>query len=363
MATDYKNPSGGYWYTPGGDFNAQPMYDIQNRFDAGQIDQPTYLSQIAPFVNKLQEVYPMFSAGSLAPGSGAGNQKIWNTVQNYNLLKMGQDMLGRPLTQSEVAQLAPAFQAGATSGRAALAQFAEAEKQKLPYLQIQAGKYAPQVNQIFQDLLKRGASQDEIQHFGSMLATGQTDPYELSQFVQSMPEYQTAADKSFRGDLASELQGYDTSFLKKAAPSVLSTYAKAGTQNSSALDYAMTDLMGKLAENRGNFLGTLSAQQYGGNKEAARQDYLTTQQNYLNSILGGKQRSQGLQDYYSQRGDQAADYSRQMNDYLSFLQNQPKQKSNPLAGAMMGAGAMAPTLNPWAIGAGGLAGMFAYMNQ
>ncbi len=267
----------------------------------------------------------------------------------YSAYKSAQDLLGRPLTSNEFAQLAPSFynpadfSSGITTGRAALAQLAERDKQNPENLKTKAPQYTDQVNGLFQDLLKRGASQDEIQHFGTLLASGSVDPYELRTFIQATPEFQTQEDTKFRGSLANELQGYDQDFFSKAKNDVLSQFSNQGITpgTSSSLDFALTDLMGKIATQRGQYLAGLSSSQYQGNKDAARNDYLSGMNNYLGQRNYTQQKSdQNLADFQT-RGFNAMDYNTQRNDYLNFLNSQGGRGRSGLGGAIgpvLGAG-------------------------
>lgn len=270
-----------------------------------------------------------------------------------NLYEGVSELMGDDIDKNVISQLLPAYQESTKNGNAALAQWADVYKQSTPYLKKQAYKYSGDVTQVFNDLLARGATQGELDHFGQMLATGETDLYELSQYVQSLPEYQTKADMEFRKGLSDELQGYDTKFFNRATPELMSQYAKAGIQNSSALDFAMADLMGNIAENRGQYLAGLSSQQYGGNKAAARADYQAAMGQYLNELGQSRNRAYGLMDYYNQRGDAFTDYQRQRQDYMNYLNSMQSKKRGgvgSLIGGIAGGTAGALTGNPmWAM--------------
>jgi hypothetical protein len=219
-------------------------------------------------------------------------------------------------------------------------------------------QYSGDIQSIFSDLVKRGASADEIQHFGREMAAGNLDAYTLRQFVQSMPEYQTSQDKSFREGLSGELQGYDKKFFDTGKEDIISRYASMGRQGSSALDYALTDMLGKIADKRGEWLANLSATQYGGNKENARSDYEAS----VNRMIGDEAYSRAQKDALMQRGWNIQDYNTQSSDYDRWMAS---QKRNPgmgaASGALAGGSAMAATGNPWAIGAGALGGgLFGY---
>lgn len=218
---------------------------------------------------------------------------------------------GREPTSSELAKFTPLYQGSYTEGNAAISAYLDLEAQKPGALAQKAPQYSEQVNKIFQSNLGRDATADELTHFGTLLASGNVDAYGLQEFVKGTDEYQTAADKKFRGSLATELEESDTRFFNKAKENVLSRFAQNGTLGSSALDFALTDLMGQIAEKRGSYLADLSAKQYGGNKDLALSNYRGTMDRYLDETNAERARgysdinraygrSNDIQDYYTQ---------------------------------------------------------------
>lgn len=237
------------------------------------------------------------------------------------------DMFGRNPTRSELSMLANYYMSGdpnianTAGGRSAVAQYYQDQvnspKNQKKQNETKSGQYSGDINSIYQDLLKRGASDAEVQHFGGLLASGEVDPYELRQFIQATPEYQTSQDTAFRSTLGNELADLDTKAFGRQKEDVISRFASAGRLGSSALDFALTDLMGKIAEKRQGFLANLSASQYGSNKENARADY----GNLLSNMDTNKKYEWGLQDQNRQRGWNVTDYNRQQQDYLRALQS------------------------------------------
>lgn len=346
---------------------------IKAEFDAGKLSQTDYL-------NKLNEVVPeayqlahsIAGQGSSAAkaAQNAGLNELSGIYNDMEIYKSATELIGRDITPQEFAQFKPRFADGKDTGRAYLAEFAQNEAKSPKALEGKAGQYSGQIGGYYQDLMKRGATAEEADYFGRLLATGEVTPYEIQQFIKATPEYQTGQDKAFREDLSNELAGYDEKAFGRERENILSQYTKAGLQNSSALDFAITDALGKLQENRSGFLGNLSASQYGGNKENARADY----SNYLNQYLGNqdynRNRSDQYLDYLTQRADQGADYTRQKNDYLQFLQSQPQQRGGSnwgqLAGGLIGAG-IGSSGGPTGASAGyqigsGIGGGFDYFN-
>lgn len=242
------------------------------------------------------------------------------------------NVLGRAPTETEWAQLAPAFQGdnGAVNGRAAVAAYIESYKKTPEYLKTQAGQYTGDVNQIFQSLFGRDPTSSELDYYGQRLATKETTPYEISQFVQQTPEYQSIRDKQFREGVASELAPLEQDVMKRGKEMLIADYASRGINpgSSPALDFAITDMLGDIAKQRSSYLTNLSAQQYGGNKAAAREDYGTSLGSYMNTLNQQKQRNYGLLDYYNQQGDQTRDYERQMRDYMNYLNSVRQPNTN-----------------------------------
>jgi hypothetical protein len=243
-----------------------------------------------------------------------------------------------------------------------------AKKEADKRAQDQVPLQTPKINDIYQQLLGHGASQDELDHFGKLLASGEVDPYELQEFVKSGTEYQTNADKTFRSGLNDELGAYDDKVFGREKENVISRYAQAGRLNSPSLDYALTDLMGKISEQRSNYLAQVSAQQYGGNKAAARSDYETTLNGVLNNNAADKARQQQLDDYYRMRADNVSDYNTQASSYYDALRANRVKSANPagnaFAGAASGAALGGAVGGPWGAGIGAVGGAaFGYFNS
>ncbi len=323
--------------------------DLRDQYTSGKISQSSYINSansLSSTIQKALQYFSTYSGPAWNWAMGQGGQKFLDTfAPEIDLMKRGQQMVGRELSANEVAQFLPYFQGpnGSSTGPAALAQFAEADKLNPATLAKKSGQYSDQIGGFYQDLLKRGATKEEADYFGRLMASGQVSPYEIQQFIKATPEYQGNQDKEFRSSLSDELAGYDEKAFARERDNIMSQYTRAGLQNSSALDYAITDALSKIQENRGSFLGQLSASQYGGNKEAAREDY----RGYLNRYLDDRNYTRGRRDssldYFMNRANEGVDYERQRNDYLTFLANQPQRKGNmgsalgPLIGAGIGA--------------------------
>lgn len=232
--------------------------------------------------------------------------------------------MGREPTQNELAAFAPYTQSMGHSGvKQYIAQYAESQnatKNENERLDKEAGQYSGSINDIYQSLLSRGATSDELQHFGRMMASGEVDAYTINEFLKQSTEYQTTQDEAMRESLSEELAGYDQSLFNKGKEDIISRYASMGRQGSSSLDYALTDMLGEIANQRSEWLANLSASQYGSNKESARADYTTS----MNDYLSDKAYSRSQQDALTQRGWDVSDYYRQSNDYQKYLDSQKK---------------------------------------
>lgn len=240
-----------------------------------------------------------------------------------------QQLFGRAPTASELAQIVPAYVGSnqhvpnTAQGKAFVAQMYDAQENTPDkvYARNQAGYLAKapehynDINQLIQSSFGRAATKQELDHFGAMLASGQVDPYQIQDFFKSQPEYQNAQDKTFREGLNSELENYDRSFFDKAKEDVISRYAQMGRSTSPALDVALTDLQGQIADKRGQYLANLSATQYGGNKDAAMSNYRTTSDDWLNRRNQNTQAQFQTADKLTQRQNELADYTRQSQDF------------------------------------------------
>lgn len=229
-------------------------------------------------------------------------------------------IVGREPTLNELHQLIPIYQGGYAQGNAAVANYAQMQEQNPRNLAEKAPQYADDVNRVFQSQLGRSATPDELTHFGSAIATGNLDPYQLQDFLRGTTEYQTAQDKQFRQGLSSELENQDLSFFNKAKQNIISQFMQNGTYGSSALDSALVDLAGQLADKRASYLSNLTAQQYGGNKDLALGNYQNTQNQFLNERNYARDQARSAFDYNRSRADELGDYYRQAADYRQSQQ-------------------------------------------
>lgn len=361
----------------------QELEDLRKKAEAGDIPQEQYVNRARELIPTIEnEAYAQRRISDIYNAANGGKLKEINeALKKANIYSSARELLGRDLTANEYAEIVPRFgsysagekggREALETGRAYLAELAKQEAKSPAALAKKAPQYASQIGGYYQSLLNRGATPEEADYFGRLIATGQVTPYEIQEFIKATPEFQTGEDKKFRESLSGELAGYDEKAFGRERENILSQYTKAGLQNSSALDFAITDALGKLQEQRGQFLGGLSAQQYGGNKDAARQDYLRSLGQYEEGRQYGRGRSDAYLDYLTQRSDASKDYARQREDYLQFLAQQPKQSGGGgwggLAGGLLGAGIGAFTgTGPAGVTAGyqigsGLGGTYDYL--
>jgi len=338
---------------PGGPASANRLSTYLQEFaklkadvNSGNLSQSDYVAisdnivpQFTQWANRgassSQAIAQAYNAGGLL-------DKVYDLSVDHNIYKNAQQLLGRDLTDSELAQIKPAFQGpnGEVNGKAALGQLAEYDKKNpnspnSPFNQNNPkntlNQFDPQVQGIFNDLLKRGANQDELKHFESLIASGQADPYTIRQFVQQLPEYQNAQDKQFRSELSGELEGYENTAFDRTKQNLISQYmqnGQGGLGGSPSLDFAITNARAELLNNRNQFLTGLSAKQYEGNKAAAGSDYNRSLDQFYGDKNYNTQRSDYLQDLYRNRGFEGQDYQTQQRDYRDLLNNIPQQKPN-----------------------------------
>lgn len=355
---------------------ATEFKNLEDMMRSGQISQKDYVSAASKLRDATQPILnQVMNGGSAAAtaGSQAGAQNLaQNYFRNIDIYKSAQDVLGRDLTPTEFAKLAPTFGSGSQkeieAGRGYLAQLADQEANSPQALdkkyQASAGQYGGQVNDLFQQMLGRAATADEQAHFGKMLASGQTDPYELQQFMTQLPEYrdaqdaaaqqkQAAADAASRDQLNTSLQAQDLDFFNKAKENVISRFAQNGTLNSPSLDFALTNLMGDIQKQRSAYMAQLARQDYANEAANTRQDYLANKdllrQDYTNSMnqmldtqnynrnLATQNASNALNRSYD-----IADYTTQRNDLLDQMnrlqQTRRQSHTGQLVGGLLGAG-------------------------
>jgi hypothetical protein len=295
------------------------------------------------------------------------------------------ELMKRDPTPQELAIYQPLVVSSGHSGaKAEIAKFAQQEqyraenspealtKRRNEEIAGKAPQYAGTVKESIQKILSRGANQKEVDYFSKLLASGELDPYELDQFVQQMPEYRqqqdqltaekrTTEDKAARESLNTELTKYDQEYFNKSKEDVISRFAQANRLNSPALDYALTDLMGKISSERSRTLAEIARRDYESGRGYGREDYLTNKGLLREDYMGNLNRMYSDQDYnrgrednltdvYRDRNFEVQDYYTQQRDYMNALQKIKTRRSGgagagigTLAGLGIGAALAAPT--------------------
>ena len=304
-------------------------------------------------------------------GTGGGE-----TAQKYYAWKKFAQLFGRNPTQGELDQLYGAYGAGDANktnvgqGDSVIAQYYNQQTntpekqyadQQAAYLK-DAPKFYDQINQQFQSSVGRDATQEEKDHFGSLLASGQVDSYGVGQWLSQLPEAVTKQDQAFRTGLSSDLQKQDAQYYnEQVLPGIQSQFANQGRDiNSSGFANSLALAAQGQNRQREGFLSNLTAAQYGGNKQNAYDQY-------LNSVG----RYQGMQDYSRQRTDMLSDQTRnrtydiqnfnmQKQAYDDYLSRYGKRSSGAgigaLAGGLLGAGLGIGLAGPGGGAAGGQLG-------
>lgn len=302
--------------------------------DQGQSPQTGYLQSHSsgPSYDPTTGETPLSSLPEYG-GKGGGTQ-----AQEYYAGQEFQKLFGRNPTQSELAQFSGAYAgdpniANLAQGNQAIAQYfqtfsnspANVYARQQQQWQKDAPSHYDSVGQIIQSSLGRQATQDELSHYGTLIASGQADPYQIQQFIQSTPEYQNAQDTQFRQGVDTQLQKSDTDFFNTQKGNIAQQYAQMGRATSPALDVALTQLASQLNSQRGAYMAQLSASQYGGNKQNAVAGYQNTQNDVANRINQNTQGIYGNNQAMSQRLQNITDYNTEANTFARF--NQP-QKPN-----------------------------------
>lgn len=303
-------------------------------------------------------------------GTGGGVE-----AQRYYAWKKFSQLFGRNPTEAELSQLAGAYASGdankanVSGGDSVIAQYynsqvntpeQQAKDQQKKYLE-EAPQYYDDINSQFQGQFGRDATDEEREHFGSLMASGGLNSYTLGQYLTQLPEAVKKQDAEFQESLRTKTSAEDARYFnEQIMPGIQSNFAKSGRSfESSGFANALAQAAQQQNVNRESFLTNLSAEQYGGNKANAYNEY-------LNSVG----RMQAGQDYSRGRRDQLGDalqgrlydiqnFNMQKQAYDDYLSRYGKRKSpfaGALGGAFQGASIGATAGGPWGAVAGGLGG-------
>lgn len=321
---------------------------------AGQVDTP---NQYIP-VGQTPLSGPAPTEGSWGKGqwTGAGGG---DTAAQWAAWKDFASMFGRNPTQQELSQLAGGYSSGDpnklnfTQGKSVLAQYynsvsntpqAQQNAQNKQYLK-DAPKYYDQINGQFQSTLGRDATQQEKDHFGSLLASGSVDPYTVGQFLTQLPEAVQKQDADFRTGLSAQTSAEDSRYFnEQILPGIQRNFSQSGrSMDSSSFANAATQAAQQQNTTRESFLNNLTASQYSGNKANAYNDYL----NSVGRLQAGqdysRDRTAQLQDQTTGRINDIQSFAMQKQAYDDYLSRYGKRSNGmgtgigSLAGAGLGA--------------------------
>lgn len=302
-------------------------------------------------------------------------QGDWNSRQSdeqgyaYNAFVK---FFGREPSDAELAQATAAYQSGdpnrpnTSQGDAFVAQMSEADKntpdklyakQQAEYLK-ESPKHYDSIKNLFKSRLGRDPDQKELDHFGSLLASGTTDAYSLDQFLQQQPEYQTAQNTKMREGLSSTMAANDTrQFSEQILPSIQQAFAKQGRSfDSSGFQNAATQSAQAQNTTRESFLNNLTAQQYGGVQDRAYADYAAQVANQQNLTNQGIQAKYGQIQNQNNRVNNITDYSTQAQMYNQYLAKYGKRNGGWISDLSTGlnlANSAANLFKGWGPGGGG----------
>lgn len=310
-------------------------------------------------VDGIRDIAKQASApGSPAPGTASAPDKDGydasiNPYEKFTresnaagyAIKAYRRVYGRDPSQEELAQVLPSYVGSdknitdISGGDAYVAQLHQAsentpakvyERQQAEW-KGKASQFYDTVNQMVQGTFGRPATQDELDHYGTALASGQVDAYTVQGFLKAQPEYQNAQDETFRKGVDTQLQDSDQKFFGRAKEDIISRYAQMGRSTSPALDAALTELSSQLNERRGTYMAQLSAQQYGGNKAAAMGGYESDRQDWNERNNSNINTQLAYYQDFLKRGREIQDYNREQTDFGNSMDRYgPGRGAGPL---------------------------------
>jgi hypothetical protein len=202
-----------------------------------------------------------------------------------------------------------------------------------------------------------------VDYISQQLAQG-IHPYELSQLLQTTPQYLEAKAAKDREAINQELLSSEDQVFNQAAPQIISQYMKAGRLNSSGLNSSLANARAQLAQQRQGVLAGYAREDAVNARDTAFQNYLRqSQPGYQQKLdtasaqsnlnygvpFQNLNRQYQLNDQATQRQYQLEDYSRQQSDYFRALDQQRRAQQQALPyqifGSVLGAG-----LSGWASG-------------
>lgn len=194
-------------------------------------------------------------------------------------------------------------------------------------------------SRVLKEVFGRDATPDEAAYFAKELAQGKT-PYELSQELQSLPEYQKVQAAKDRAGLADELLQQQQLAFQKAQPAIISQFMRAGRLNSSGLNSALAQAQQELEQQRQGFLGQAGYQDVSNIRNNAYNAFQNYNQQFRDVYNPGAQAQSSFNQLSSILGRQREfdDYTRQRNDYMQALSDQSKQSKQAAVYGLYGSG-------------------------
>lgn len=273
----------------------------------------------------------------------------------YNAFKK---FFGRDPSDVELAQATSAYSSGdpnrpnVQGGDSFVAQMYQQMNPNADNQKNAPGKYG-EVDSLFNQYVGRAATQEEKDHFGSILASGQYTAYQIGDALKQLPESVRAQDQEFRKSIGTELQQGDERYFKESVlPSIQSSFAQQGRSvDSSGYAAALAQAATQQNRQRESFMSNLSAQQYQGNKQNAYAAYVGDR-DYTRG------RSDTIADRNTSRLYDIQDYSMQKQAYDEYLRKYGKRSSlsSGIAGAFSGGMTGGMVGGPWGAIAGAAGG-------
>lgn len=221
--------------------------------------------------------------------------------------------------------------------------------------------YDATTNTVFQQATGRQATPDELAHFGSLLATGATDSYGLSQLIGQTQEAQQAQTQKYQDTLSGNLQKTQGDYFQNYInPSILSQTAAAGRDpNSSGVQTAEVQAGKQQNYDLQNYLANFGASQYSQSAQNQQGVYNQYLQNQYQLQNGGINQKLGTQAFNQSQNASSLNYGIQQNAYQNYLNNYGKSGVSAAQGALSGgaSGASAgASFGPWGALIGGVGG-------
>lgn len=194
-------------------------------------------------------------------------------------------------------------------------------------------------SRVLKEVFGRDATADEAAYFAKELAQGKT-AYELSQELQSLPEYQKVQAAKDRASLGDELLQQQQQAFAKAQPAIISQFMRAGRLNSSGLNSALAQAQQELEQQRQGFLGQAGYQDASNIRNNAYNAFQNYNQQFRDIYNPGAQAQSSFNQLSGILGRQREmdDYTRQRNDYMSALDNQNRQSKQAAIYGLYGSG-------------------------